>query len=83
MIGKLRDTKGEEAALKQVVQTYVRSIDADAMMRIRELGAEAGEPEQALAYRNLGESIMNIMKEVSEVKDCPSFPSSMIDKRLT
>lgn len=69
LIEKLRVTKGEDVGVKHVVQSYLRQIDADAMMRIRELAAESGEagsPEQALAYRNLADGVMKAMQEVSQ-----------------
>lgn len=64
LIEKLRATKGEAAVLKQVVQSYLRSVDADVLMRLRELSAEAEAPEQALAYKQLGDGVLAAVTEL-------------------
>lgn len=71
LIEKLRATKtgaGEAGTgtgeLKNVVQTYLRSVDADVLMRLRELSAEAETPEQALAYKQLGDGVLAAVQEI-------------------
>jgi protoporphyrinogen oxidase len=64
LIEKLRATTGEEGALKVVVKTYLRGIDADVLMRLRELSAEAEAPEQALAYKQLGDGVLAAVTEL-------------------
>lgn len=64
LIEKLRATKGEAAELKHVVQTYLRGVDADVLMRLRELSAEAEAPEQALAYKQLGDGVLAAVQEL-------------------
>ena len=50
--------------LKAVVKTYIRNIDADSISRIRDLSAEADTPEQALAYKNLGDAVLKALNEL-------------------
>lgn len=64
LIEKLRATKGEAGELKHVVQTYLRGVDADVVMRLRELSAEAEAPEQALAYKQLGDAVLAAVLEL-------------------
>lgn len=56
--------EGAAAELKAVVKTYLRTIDADSVSRIRELSAEADTPEQALAYTNLADAVIKAIEEL-------------------
>ena len=78
LIEKLRATKGEGDELKHVVQTYLRGVDADVLMRLRELSSEAETPEQALAYKQLGDDVLAAVtaldgKQAKEIREEIAF----------
>lgn len=77
LVEKFQATKGEEAELKAVVKTYLRQIDADTLMRLRALAAEAETPEQALAFKKLGEGILAAILEVCMCQNCHPINSIM------